>query len=98
MNKGVKHCHEDAETLTASVGSMVQSSFKKEWGASYLPAPRTYKLLITKSVSAVGRITAGYGPGSVLRARNDLVVETAIVIFGDHLDRWTITAHIADCK
>ena len=98
MNKGVKHVPGDVETLTASVDFNGPNLVKKEWGAGYLPAPRTYKLLTTKSVSAVGRVAGGYGPGSVLRARNDLVVETAFVIFGDHFDRWTITAHIADCK
>src|SRR6185369_10762386 len=70
----------------------------KEWGAGYSPAPRTYELLITGSVTAVGGVATAYGPSSILRARNDLVVETAFVIFGNHFDRWTITAHIADCK
>ena len=47
MNKGVKHVPEDVETLTASVDFNGPNLVKKEWGASYLPAPRTYKLLTT---------------------------------------------------
>ena len=97
MNKGVKHDLDYAETLTASVDFNGPNP-QKEWGASYLPAPRTYKLLTTGLVPAVGTVTSGDGPSGILRARNDLIEETAIVIFGDHLDAWTITVHIADCK
>ena len=46
VNKGVKHVLDYAETLTASVDFNGPNP-QKEWGASYLPAPRTYKLLTT---------------------------------------------------
>jgi len=61
-------------------------------------APHMQIVDYLRSVSAVGSVTGGYGPSGILRARNNLIIEAAIMIFGNHFNAWSITAHIADCK
>ena len=90
MNKGVKH--EVAMSRNVYLQALIsKQNSQTRRGAGYLPAPRTtnreQQLL---SVTTVRSGTIGYGPSRILRARNDLIEEAALVIFGDYLDAWPI--------
>ena len=57
-------------------------------------APHAKLLIPLRSITTIASGGIGYGPGRILRARNDLIRKAAVLIFGDHLDAWTIATRV----